>query len=272
MQLADRSRGAPGVVIESAASWAAGARGLPAPPARPPLELLWTVADAEHAADLTSVIRAALGPNEDSGEPVTKRILHTALARAAPARNVEQCLFDSVDADGVLTLPIVSVEGSLQLHFEESEYATTLATVLRPFAEGDGELEERLDEATRLAEHHRGGSFVARELAALRQAWTERELAIPLEDLENEARRILTVERRFRTIEIFQGVHLVATLRRGSHQPLPVYLPEAARNHLPLQVCFDARMFVRLHPRQLADEGSPVTACAIALARLIHRN
>jgi hypothetical protein len=132
---------------------------------------------------------------------------------------------------------------------------------------------DQLDAAVAVADRLPGAiKLMIQKLAELRRAWIDAELSMPLADLEAEAQQILVCARRYRTLEIFQSVHVVALLRTQAHKgPLPVYLPAAARDYLPLESRFDARLLVELRPRQVAGEDSPVAAAVLAIAREIRR-
>ncbi|MBL8740653.1 MAG: hypothetical protein JNK04_06160 [Myxococcales bacterium] len=165
----------------------------------------------------------------------------------------------------------MSVSGELELCFDDAERIKTLVPIARMFIAGDGELEERLDAALRIAESIAGAStLVARELGALRRAWSESTLAIPLADLELEADMILVGQRRPRSLEIFHGKHIVTRLHTPLHAcAVPIYLPEAALADLPLERRFNAQLFVELNPRRVATEESRLAGAALAVARLI---
>jgi hypothetical protein len=257
----------------SSSSWQ-----VPAPPPEPraetrsPLELLWWSEDPARKTDLGPIVAAALGAATE-GDPITRRAVHRTLARSTPVEDAEQALFDAVDEDGVLTPPLVMIAGELELVVEDVELIKTLATLARPFTQGDDEVKAGLDAALAAADRLPGAiKLITQKLAELRRAWIEAELSVSLADLEADAQQILVCARRFRTLEIFQSVHVVALLRTPAHKgPLPVYLPVAARDHLPLESRFDARLLVELRPRQVAGEDSPVAAAVLAIAREIRR-
>jgi hypothetical protein len=251
---------------------------VPAPPPEPhvetrsPLELVWWSEDPARKADLGPLVAAALGAASE-GEPVTRRAVHRTLARSTPLEDAEQALFEAVDEDGVLTPPFVMIAGELELVVEDAELIRTLAMLARPFTQGDDEVKAGLDGAVAIAERlPEAIKLMTQKLAELRRAWIEADLSMPLADLEAEARQILVCARRFRTLEIFQSLHVVGLLRTQAHQgPLRVYLPAAARDFLPLESRFDARLLVELRPRQVAGEDSPVAATVLAIAREIRR-
>lgn len=236
------------------------------------VELVWAAPDAEERARAAPSLAEALGPAAPSGEAANKqRAVHRALARGVPAEDLELALWDSVDDDGVLEPPLVIAAGELELLFDAAEYALTLAPLVRPFADGDGEIGERIDKLCGTAERMpQASSLVERELGELRRVWAEREIALPIDEIEAEARRILVTRRKFRVVEIFQGAHLAALLRSEAHSgPVPVYLPEEARGRLPLDHQLNARLLVQLFPRQAAGEACPLAAAALAIARVV---
>ena len=251
---------------------------VPAPPpepradARPPLELLWWSEDPVRKAELGPVVAAALGAASE-GQEITRRAVHRTLARSTPLEDVEGALFDAVEEDGILTPPLAVIAGEIELVVEDAELLKTLATLARPFTEGNGQIEARLDDAVAVADRLPGAvGLLARELAALHVAWAEAVLTMPLEVLEAEAVQILVHARRFRTLRVFQSDHVVGLLRTRAHEgPLPVYLPATAQDYLPLESRFDARLLVELRPRQVAGEASVVAAAVLAIAREIHR-
>lgn len=240
------------------------------------MELLWAESDAERRARRAPALAEALGApvqTDDLTErqEASERAVHRAIARLAPVESAERALWDAVDEDGVFLPPLAVVAGELELLFDEIEYAQSLVPLLRPFAEGDEGIGEQIERVSAVASRTTGATgALTRAMKELRKAWGESEITVPLEEMEAEARRGLLMKRRLRTIDLFQGTHLVALLRTEAHPgPLPVYLPDAARGRLPLGHRMDARLLVQLFPRQVADEPSPLAALALAIARVV---
>ncbi len=235
------------------------------------VELVWAAADAEERARGVPSLAEALGPAQSAEAGNKQRAVHRALARGAAVEDMELALWDSVDEDGVLEPPIVIAAGELELLFDPAEYAVTLVPLVRPFADADGELGERIEKMAGAAERTPEASgLVERELGELRKVWEEREIPLPIDELESEARRILITKRKFRMADIFQSAHVAALLRTEAHGiPVPVYLPAEARSRLPLDHKLNARLLLQLFPRQVAGEACPLAAAALAIARVV---
>lgn len=240
------------------------------------IELLWAADSAESRARRVPALAELLGAPATAEDPDERReasgrqVLRL-LSRMRPAEDLQAAFWDAVDEDGCFQAPLVLVTGELALLVDDAEYAKILAPMLRPVAESDGELGERIDNLVLTAERWPEASrLIERELSALERAWSEQEMPIPMEEIEADAKRALVKSRRFRTLSIFEATHLASAVHTEAHkEPLPVYLPEQARGRLPLEDRFDVRMLVQLFPRQIADEPSPLCGKVIALARVI---
>lgn len=241
------------------------------PAKRRPVELLWA---AENA---TSAVRTALPQQfteltQGSVEltPAELRLaVHRHIAKSTPVEDAEKTLWDAVDEDGVFTPPVVVLAGRLELQFERVDYLKTLVGLVEPHTEGSaaGEVAERLMRTLDTAPE--AESLIAKAFSDLKNVWDDDEL-VPLSDLEGDAVRLLIAKRKYRTIDIFGSVHLVAYLETDAHpNSIPVYLPEAARGRLPLEHRFDAKILTRLCPRQMAEEDCSIAVEGLGVARIL---
>ncbi|APR76959.1 Outer membrane protein, OmpA/MotB family protein [Minicystis rosea] len=235
------------------------------------LELLWCADDALSRAREAPLVAEVFSTDAQAEGQAALRAVHRGLARLSPIDDLALALWDAVDDDGALTPPIVAVTGEIELCFDDAELARTLAAVARPFAEGDGALEERIAAVTSVADQLPDASdLITRALDSLRSAWEEHEIAPPMEELEANARRILLKKRKLRTLSIFEAVHLVAQLRTSAHAgPVPVYLPEGALGRLPLESRFDVQLLAEVHPRQIEDEPCSLVLAVLAVGRVL---
>ncbi|MDI1482689.1 DUF2169 domain-containing protein [Polyangium sp. y55x31] len=186
---------------------------------------------------------------------------------------IREAVRAAVRKDGRFVAPLVLVEGELSLSFDAIEALRALVAVVGPTAAGD----ERSKEALAAAREYLSAPdsvrdpVAARELgAAIEAAYAQaKKRVVSPAEVAARVERILLESRCYQRRAVFGAKHLRGAwqLPRGERE-LPVYLPEALAETMPMFATFTARMVAEAHFSADAREASPMALRTAAIARI----
>ncbi|MEO7327832.1 MAG: hypothetical protein ABI193_04600, partial [Minicystis sp.] len=213
----------------------------------------------------------AAGPLD--AEARDRRTVRELLLRGAPiaADGVKQAVDAALGDDGGFDPPLVLLAAELEMPFDELETLKAIAAAARPLASTDKRLKDALDLVDELLASPwlAGVGGTAESLTArVREAFAQAKRTLAPDYLEVHAERRLLEQRAYQSRSLFGKKHLRGTIR-GAAGPLPVYLPEATRDTLPMFKRFRAKMLCELDHREDQGEASPFVIKVLALGRVI---
>jgi hypothetical protein len=192
---------------------------------------------------------------------------------------VSRVIAEAINARGRFTPPLALVGGELRFPFDEVETLKATLVAMTPLAGSDKRLKESIDSLTELLKtpYLQGASGVVEKLTReIRDQFREANRALPAGYLDAHVERLLLEQRRYSIRKVFGGEFIRALLGapggdggRGSsaEAPLPVYLPKALDQTLPMLVVMKVRLIAEAHLQQDPYDTSPYALRAVALGR-----
>jgi hypothetical protein len=167
-------------------------------------------------------------------------------------------------------LPLLVVEGELELGFDKLELLKATTSVAAPLAAADKRLKEALDLAAEMAkpELEYAPETIDRLVARVREAWSKANRQFPADHLQVLPERMLLERRQYAKRALLDGEWIRAALTVDG-VALPTYLPGSLSKRLPLYRHFAARAIVEAIPQQDQYETSPIALRVIALGRAL---
>ena len=219
----------------------------------------------EDAADL------AAGPIEP--EAKDRRTVLEVLLRgeALSADGVKHAVDSALREDGGFEPPLAVLAAELEMPFDELETLKAISGAARPLASTDKRLKEALEQVDELLASPwlSGSGGTAESLTTkVREAFAQAKRTLAPDYLEVQAERRLLEQRAYQARPVFGKKHLRGLIRGGSG-PVPVYLPEATKDELPMFRRFRVKMVVELDHREDQGEASPWSIKVLALGRVI---
>ncbi len=219
----------------------------------------------EAAADLA----AGPLPPEDKDKRTVREVLLR--AQALSPDGVPKAVDGAIGDDGGFEPPLVVVSAELEMPFDEIETLKALATAARPLGSTDKRMKEVLDSVDELiTSPWLAGSFGTAEslTTKVRETFAQVRRTLAPDYLDAQAERRLLEQRAYQARPIFGKKHLRGVIT-GASGPIPVYLPEATRDDLPMFRRFRATLMAELHHREDQGEQSPFAIKVLALSRAI---
>ncbi|TKC94134.1 DUF2169 family type VI secretion system accessory protein [Polyangium fumosum] len=186
---------------------------------------------------------------------------------------IREAVRSAIRKDGRFVAPLVLVEGEVCLWFDEIESLQALVAVVAPTAGGD----ERVKEAVTAARDYLSAAdplrdpVAARELgAAIESAYAQakKRIVTPAE-VALRTERLLLEHRRYQRQAVFGGKHLRGIVQiPGEEHEMPVYLPEALVEVLPMSTRFPARLVAEAHLAADAQAAGPVALRGVGITRI----
>jgi hypothetical protein len=176
--------------------------------------------------------------------------------------------------DGVFVPPLLLVQGTLTLPFDEVAVLEGTVAATQPLAEPDKACRELLDEARELLKAPRvpGPATSAGALAArITDAHLRARRRLSRGYFDEHVDRLLLDRRAFQRRKLFGEPVLRALLTPPDGAAWVVYLPERIQDDLPLFQSFEARLFVEVRARADRHEAHPLALRAQALGRVLDR-
>jgi hypothetical protein len=174
--------------------------------------------------------------------------------------------------------PLVLLSGELELPFDEVESLKATATAVRPLSSADKKLKETLDMVDELFKTTwlQGSGGLAEGLTEkVREAYSQGKRMLPLDVLEGHVERMLLEQRCFQRRTVYGKKWIRSVMRGGSGGSggaggaVPVYLPEALRDELPMFGRWRAKLIGEVDLREDQGETSSCAVKVVALARVV---
>jgi hypothetical protein len=263
-------------------------------PTRDVLKLVWLDptsvprirAERRFRAHLSRPDRRALGSEEGevdlkSGAAQSAKDRRDVLSLLANGEAISEnairhALVDAVSEEGTLDPPLVLVAGDLEFLFDELAALRATVTAASPIAASDEHLREALEKANALlnAPWPAGaGGIAAGLLAQVKEALAQAG-RVPTGSLEAHTERMLLEQRCYQTRTLF-GRRWIRAILRGSGGAIvaggsmPVYLPEALKDELPLFRRIRVRLLGEADLQEDQAESSGCSLKVMAVARFV---
>lgn len=199
-----------------------------------------------------------------------KRDALSLLARADSIRegSVKQAILDAIGDDGALDPPLVHVAGELELPFDELAALKATVMAASPLVSTDEALEEALTAARELLKSPwppGSGGLVAGVLSRVKAALAQAGRA-SMSSMEAHTDRMLLEQRSYQWRTVFGRRWIRGLLRTSPEAPdaTTVYLPEAARDELPLFKRFRVKLIGEADLQE--DEAEPFSCVVKVMA------
>jgi hypothetical protein len=200
-----------------------------------------------------------------------RREVFEILVQAPPSDGaaLRAALKAAVRADRKFVAPLALLSGALSFLFDPAEKLSALASALTPLAGDDDPLKAAAASAAQTAAQPLVLPAALEAIAArLGEAYAQGKRAVPLSTIQAQAEEALLDRRRYLRRAVFGGKHLAGRLALPCEDgALPVYLPEAVADALPLVPSFRVRLIVEAHLSPDPRDQHPVALRAVALAR-----
>jgi hypothetical protein len=206
-----------------------------------------------------------------AADPKDRRDVFEVLLRGAAtaADGVKRVMDAAVGEDGRFEPPLVLLAGELEMPFDELETLKATAMAARPLSSGDKKLKEVLDTVDELLKTPwlSGSGGIAEGLTdRVREAFAGAKRMVAGDHLEAHTERMLLEQRAYQRRTVY-GKKWIRSVMRGSG--VPVYLPEALKDELPMFQRFKVKLVGEVDMRE--DQGE-VSGCAVkvlALGRVV---
>ncbi|MBW2529442.1 MAG: DUF2169 domain-containing protein [Deltaproteobacteria bacterium] len=190
-------------------------------------------------------------------------------ARSTPLTALQSRLTTAL-SQGSRQPPLVVVGGELGLSFDDAEALRITCSLAKPFEAHDKSLSKAVSLAGEAADALADAPTMTRPLQArVVDAWRQANRELPPDYLERNVRRALLEKRAYRRVRVLGERFIVAVLAGPNGPTLPVYVPEAAAEYLPLYDSFNARLLAQVVARQDEAEPHPVALSVLAVGRRI---
>jgi hypothetical protein len=207
---------------------------------------------------------------EERGRWEVLRVLsHATPLDAAQARDA---LAASLDDDAQLEMPILIVGGELRPSFDEIRTLEAAAQIAQPSSSANKALAPLVKLATDTAQapHPPTREVTVHVVKQLELAMAASP-GLPPKFFSTQLERLLLEGRAYKRRTLFGAPRIRAELVFGAGEPVPIYLPEASQDLLPLLPSFPAIAAAELRPREDASEMQAECLVALALARVVRR-
>lgn len=211
-------------------------------------------------------------PSDDDDADKLRLELFGVLTRepAIDASALSIALREAIDDTGRFTAPLAVIDVEMRMLYGEVARLEVLSAVLAPLGQSDKRMKDLLDAAGEALGSQKSNTLaasrVARELREHHQQMYGKNATTSQIDAEVE--RALDGSRQYDERTVLGAKFLRATIGSGA-DAAPAYVPESARDFLPLLGAFRARLVAEVHPRQDRTESHPIALRVIAIARLI---
>jgi hypothetical protein len=208
-------------------------------------------------------------------DPKDRRDVFEVLLKASAlgVNAVKRALDGAVDEDGRFTAPLVLLSGELELPFDEVETLKATAMAARPLSGGDKKLKEALDVVDELLKTPwlSGSGGIAEGLTEkVREAFASAKRMVPGDYLDAHTERMLLEQRAYQRRTVYGRKWIRSVMRAGSGGgSVPVYLPEALKDELPMFRRFKVKLIGEVDMREDQGESSGCAVKVVALGRVL---
>jgi hypothetical protein len=166
--------------------------------------------------------------------------------------------------------PLLVLDGELCFLFDETRHLDVCTKTAKAFSTNDKNLVDTMAVAEAALEN--GAADAPRIAQALRHrvegAWKKANRSLPDDHLEVTVSRTLLNERAFDTRFLWGGPHLHTRLE-SKGDTVPLYLPSAVKDQLPLFARLPVRLLAEAHPKQDSELEHSVALRAFAVLRVL---
>ena len=212
-------------------------------------------------------------PTEDPEADKLRHEVFGVLTREAAidTAGLRHVIGDAIDEHGRFTPPLAVVEADLRMQYGELARLEVLAALVSPLAGTDKRLKELTEAAAEVLKAVKPGG--AAQASRLNVQIREHHQLVHGKSpnamqLDVEMERALLEARSYDERTLLGSRHLRAVVG-SAHEALPAYVPETARDSLPLLETFRARVIAEVHARQDRTESHALALRVVAIARLI---
>ena len=203
-----------------------------------------------------------------------RRDVFEVLARGAAVAvsGLASKLMGAVRPDGKLAVPLVLARGRLVLSFDEIERLKSTVAVVTVLSRPELPSHALCRQAREILEvPGLDGAAVGGVTRALRDAIHKEVPSLAAGYVANVVERALLERRAYQTRVVLGGEHIRAQLvdERAPEETVPIYLPMALRQRLPLYRALDARLLIDIYPRQDEQEKHGCAGLLRALAHVV---
>lgn len=231
----------------------------------------WRIVLAEY-----ELRRLEQGRDEDKrkleGDRV-RRDIYEVMLRGKPVGPdaLRSMLSRGFDEEGHFEAPLVLVTGELELPFDELSALKATVAIVRPITGGDKRLSDVLDAQEELAKMPwlDGSNGIADGLRErIREVFVSAKRAISWEYVDAHVERMLLERRCYQAKTLWGKKWIRALIRVSNGIDVPVYLPDALREELPLFKRFRARILGELEAKDDRYEASEVAVKVLGLGKV----
>lgn len=197
------------------------------------------------------------------------------LARAKPLRfhQLVASLERASKRRGQVAAPIERCDGELSLAFDEFELLRATMATTRLSGTGNDPLLAALKQGSDFFDipgHSFAPAMATLHTNKIREAFMMQPSTFPKDQLDTFVHRGLAEQRKYHLRRVFGGKYLRGLLQmEDQRRPVPVYLPAALEEDLPLLSRFAVSLLVEVHLPIDAFDEQPIALKAVAMARRV---
>lgn len=231
----------------------------------------WRIVLAEY-----ELRRLEQGRDEDRRPPENDRVrrdIYEVMLRGKPVgpEALRSMLSRGFDEDGHFEAPLVLVAGELELPFDELSALKATVAIVRPITGGDKRLSDVLDAQEELSKMPwlEGSNGVADGLRErIREVFVSGKRAVSWDYVDAHVERMLLERRCYQARTLWGKKWIRALMRVSNGVDVPVYLPDALREEVPLFKRFRARIVGEVEGKEDRYEGSEVAVKVVGLGKV----
>jgi hypothetical protein len=231
----------------------------------------WRIVLAEY-----ELRRLEQGRDEDKRAPENDRVrrdIYEVMLRGKPVgpEALRSILSRGFDEDGHFEAPLVLATGELELPFDELSALKATVAIVRPITGGDKRLSDVLDAQEDLAKMPwlEGSNGIADGLRErIREVFVSAKRVVSWDYVDAHVERMLLERRCYQARTLWGKKWIRALMRMPNGIDVPVYVPDAQREELPLFKRFRARILGEVEGKEDRYESSEVAVKVVGLGRV----
>ncbi|MFO0611585.1 MAG: DUF2169 domain-containing protein [Polyangiaceae bacterium] len=174
-----------------------------------------------------------------------------------------------LDDPNDLEMPLLLVSGELKPQMDELEVLKAMVRVAKPLSSNDKKLTTALALANEAVSATPPAPTETLVALARQIEQATRDLNLPNRYFGEVVDRILLDARHYKRRVLLGATRIRADLSVAGGSAMPIYLPDSAKEHLPLLPAFQAVALVELRPREDAAETHTDALFAFAVGRVV---
>ncbi len=256
----------------------------PPPPApeRDLVEVIWHVQDiveeAKRARALKHVFatgkeKRVMLATDERGLEETKKARELARLLGHPSamsemKALENAVHEVIDDSGVLIAALVLAHGDIAVRLDQRKVLEALIGMMKPLAGSDKNIAEAVENAQLFASNEWSApKSIEIATTRLRETAAKAQREVAAAQLQATAERMVLEKRGFETRSVLGGEHVRGDFHLGTGSIIPIYMPMACKDELPLFERFPARVVGEVRLKQDSQESAPIALLARAVAR-----